>query len=300
MKKQVFIGTRGSRLAMIQAQSVLSKLTGLYPDLDFRIDKIATTGDRRKTSPIGKIPGFGIFVKELQIKLLQGKIDLAVHSLKDLPLQSPPGLCVAAVTKRVDARDVLVSRGKKLIELSSNSVIGTGSLRRRSQILAFRPDLKVKEIRGNIDTRLKKVFSEEVDGIVVAAAGLIRMGWEDKITEFLPDKHFLPEPGQGALAIEIKADDRDIWDIVRPMNHELTWQCVAAERAFALTMGGGCSTPVACLGTMKGKKLRLQGMAAGPEGLLFASEEGEGDFQDLVAQRLADRLIELGAIQNHL
>lgn len=297
MKKQITIGTRGSKLAEIQARWVLAKLASLYPETEFCLAMVVPIGDRKKSSPIGKIPARGVFVKELQKELLMGKIDMAVHSLKDLPLHSPKGLSLAAVTKRLDPRDVLVSRGERLKELASNSVVGTGSVRRERQLHAFRSDLQVRKIRGNIDTRLRLVSRREVDGIIVAAAGLIRLGWEDKITEILSVEHFLPEPGQGALALETRADDREVSALVKPLHHESTWKCVVAERAFAMALGAGCSAPVASLGTVNGTILRLRGMAAGPRGLLYASEEGSVDSLRQVAERLVNQLLERGAIR---
>jgi hydroxymethylbilane synthase len=211
---------------------VLERLTGLYPNLDFRVVQITTIGDRRKTTPIDRIPSYGVFVKELEEALLDGRVDLAVHSLKDLSLQIPDGLAIGAIMERDDPGDALVSWGHKLSELAANSVIGTGSPRRTAQLRVYRPDLRVKKIRGNIDTRLRLVDNGEVDGIIVAAAGLIRLGWEKKITEYLPVEHFLPQPGQGALVIEVRASDLEIRELVQPLHHQPTAQAVNAERAF--------------------------------------------------------------------
>ncbi|MFB0559594.1 MAG: hydroxymethylbilane synthase [Dehalococcoidales bacterium] len=296
MKKHIVIGSRGSRLAEIQARWVLTTLASIYPDVEFSLTKITTRGDRQKTVPLDRIPGYGVFVKELQEALLDGRIDLAVHSLKDLPTQTPKELSLAAVTKRLDPRDALVSRGRKLNELAPNSVIGTSSPRRTAQLLACRPDLKAAGIRGNIDTRLRKLSGGEVDGVIVSAAAMIRLGLEDRITEYLPVEHFLPQPGQGALGIETRAGDEEITELVQPLHHEPTWQSVFAERSFLQAMGGGCSAAVACLGTVSGNTLQLQGMAANNDGILYATEEGGILAPEQVAKRLAQRLLERGAL----
>ena len=295
MKQNIIIGTRGSRLAEIQTRSVLDRLANIYPDVDFSLTKIATIGDRQKTTPIDRIPGYGAFVRELEKALLDGRIDIAVHSLKDLPVQICQGLRLAAVIERLDPRDVLVSRSGKLSELAPNSLIGTGSPRRTAQLLAYRPDLRVKNIRGNIDTRLRKVSSGEFDGIIVAAAGLLRLGWEDRITEYLPIEHFLPPPGQGVLTIEIRADNSEMMTLAQPVNHEPTWQSMRAERAFLLAMGGGCATAIACLGQVSGNALQLQGMATSSGQPIYASEEGSALAPDEVAERLAQRLLAMSA-----
>ena len=297
MKKHIIIGARGSRLAEIQARSVLTRLANIYPDVEFSLTKIATKGDQQKTVPLGRISGYGVFVKELQEALLDGRIDLAVHSLKDMPTQIPQELSLAAVTERLDPRDALVSRGGRLNELAPNSVIGTGSPRRTAQLLAYRSDLRVQGIRGNIDTRLRKVSSGEVDGIIVAAAAMIRLGWEDRITEYLPLDHFLPQAGQGALGLEIRAEDDEMLTLVQPLHHESTWQSVVAERSFVQAMGGGCSAAIAALGTVTGNTLRLQGMAASSNGILYASEEGDVLASEQVAGRLAQRLLAMGAVR---
>jgi len=297
VKKYVTVGARGSRLSEIQARSVLSRLASIYPDIKFSLAKISTTGDRQKATPLHQISGYGVFVKEVQEALLEGRIDLAVHSLKDLPVEMPPALSLAAVSERLDPRDVLVTRGIKLDKLSPGSVIGTSSPRRTAQLLAYRNDLKVKAIRGNIDTRLRKVPDGEVDGVIVAAAAMIRFGWEDRITEYLPLEHFLPQAGQGTLGIEIRADDREVLSLVQPLNHKPTWRSVVAERAFLQALGGGCSTAAASHGIISGDVLRLHGMVVGHGETLYASEEGSALVPDEVAKQLAQKLLEMEAGQ---
>lgn len=296
MKKHVIIGSRSSRLALVQAESVLSELKLAHPGIKFELTKVVTTGDRHRHIPLNQMPVEGSFVKEIEDDLLGGRIDIAVHSLKDMPTQISPELSLAAVTMRLDPRDVLVSGGKKLSELTPNSVIGTGSPRRVAQLLDYRPDLKVKGIRGNINTRVGKVSSGEVDGVILAAAGLIRLGWEDRITEYLPLEHFLPSAGQGALAIEMRAGEDEMQTLVRSLHHQPTGQSVSAERTFLQAMGGGCSAAIACLGTVSGNTLKLQAMAVGRDGLIYDSEEGNTSTPEQLAERLANRMLEMGAL----
>lgn len=294
MIKRVIVGARGSKLAQIQAQSVIRALTTLYPTIEFILTGITTHGDRLPSAPIERIQSRGVFVKELEEALLDGRIDLAVHSLKDMPFQIPDGLSLAAVTERADSRDVLITRGAKLAELKPGSVIGTGSPRRIVQLHSLRPDLKVKGIRGNVDTRLRKVAGGEYDGIMVAAAGMLRLGLEARITEYLPVERFLPRAGQGALGIEVKAGS-EAEKLVRPLNHTATRQCVTAERAFEQAMGGGCSAAVGCLGSVDGNILRLRGMAVGRDGVYYSAEEGQAQNPDIIGRGLAQKLRAMGA-----
>lgn len=297
MRQPLIIGSRGSRLALTQAESVLASLKEANPGLEFSFTKIITEGDRHKNIPLNRMPDRGVFVKEVEEALLGGRIDLAVHSLKDLPTQIPHRLSLAAVTMRLDPRDAFVSRGRKLSELAPGSIIGTGSLRRTVQLLAYRPTLEVRGIRGNIDTRLRKVFSAELDGVIVAAAAMLRLGWKEKIIEYLSLENFLPEVGQGALAIEIRSEDKEIAKLVRPLNHEPTWRSIVAERTFLQALGGGCRAPIAALGTVTGNSLKLQGMVAHGSRVLHASEEGSTLTPELVGMRLAQRMLEMGASQ---
>jgi hydroxymethylbilane synthase len=276
----------------------MTELAVLYPDIELTLVKITTEGDRRKNVPVERISTYGVFVKEIQQALLKGRIDLAVHSLKDMPVEKTDGLSLAAVTERLNPGDVLISRGSRLLELSPGATIGTGSLRRSSQLTGCRPDLTVKGIRGNIDTRLRRVSDGEIDGIIIAASALIRLGLESKITEYLPLDKFLPSAGQGALGIEIRSEDRELAELVRPLRHEPTWFCVSAERSFVQALGGGCSAAVASLGEINGDNLRLQGMAASNDGLLCDIEEGEKLRFEQVALRLAQKLLDRGALRN--
>ncbi len=297
MRTKIVVGSRGSKLALIQAESVAAKIREVNPHLEVSISKIVTKGDRNSHSQLNRMAGVGVFVKELEEALLDDRIDVAVHSLKDMPTQIPQGLYLAAVTKRLDPRDVLVSRAKRLHELTPGSRIGTGSLRRAVQLASYRPDLEACSIRGNIDTRLRKVFRGEFDAVVLAAAALIRLGWEEKVSEYLPLGHFLPAVGQGALGIEVRLGDEEVAALVFLLNHLPTWQGVTAERAFLGALGGGCRAPIAALGTVNGTTLKLKGMVADVSGkkILHASEEGDAVASERVGGQLAQKMLTMGA-----
>lgn len=295
MRTRIMVGSRRSRLALIQTESVIARIREANPRLELSLREIVTTGDRNRHTRLDRL-GVAVFVKELEQALLDGGIDIAVHSLKDVPTEVPPGLRLVAVTERLDSRDALVAKST-LNEIAPGSRIGTGSLRRTVQLNQFRPDLDVCSLRGNVDTRLRKVSSGEVDGVIVAAAAMLRLGWEDRITEYLPLEHFLPAAGQGALVVEARIDDIEIAEIVSPLNHLPTWQSIVAERAFLREMGGGCRAPMAALGTVNSSILRLEGMIANPQGMgmLRASEEGSATSPEEIGIRLAQRMLAMGA-----
>jgi len=298
--RQVIIGSRGSRLAVLQAELVLHKLEQAYPDIKFSLSRITTTGDHDPETPLEKIGGQGVFVKELEQALLRNQIDIAVHSLKDMPTEIAPNLVLAAVPQREDARDVLITAsGQSLTELPSSSRLGTGSARRAVELLSQRPDLDVRPLRGNVDTRLRKITSGELDGAIMAAAALIRMGWQERITEYLPVEQFLPAIGQGALGIEIRADDSYITMLVSHLNHQPSHDSVLAERAFLRALGGGCRAPIAALGVVSGGYLELKGMVAGINSRRFMRdlEKGHVTSAEEIGQRLAHRLLDKGAAQ---
>lgn len=299
MREQIVIGSRGSRLALLQAEGVLARLRELHPSLPLTLARITTTGDRDKRLFLEREAGDGAFVKELEDALLDGRADVAVHSLKDLPTLLPQGLHLAVAMERLDPRDVLVSRAGRLAGLPAGARIGTGSPRRSLQLLACRPDLRVVGIRGNVDTRLRKVASGDLDGVILAAAALKRLGWEDKITEYLPTEQFLPAAGQGALGIEIRENDAGTSALVSPLNHPATWCSVLAERTFLREVGGGCRAPIAALGTVSGERLRLEGMVASPSSgtILRSSEEGSLGEAAQIGLRLARRLLGMGATE---
>jgi hydroxymethylbilane synthase len=298
MMREIKIGTRGSKLAIIQAEWVLTKLKEAAPGLKISLNKITTQGDQDSSTPLDKFAQEGIFVKELEKALLDGKIDLAVHSLKDLPTDIPHGLALGAVSSRLDSRDALISTAGQLDNLRPRAKIGTGSTRRAIQLLACRPDLETGVLRGNIDTRLRKAADGTFDGIIMAAAALIRLGWADKITQYLPIGYFLPAVGQGALGIEIRSDDYEIADLVSPVNHKATWQSIIAERTFLRALGGGCQTPIAALGTaLSNNTLRLEGMVAGTNSkrILRSREEGDARNPGQIGVRLAQKMMKMGA-----
>ena len=297
MRKKIIVGSRGSKLAMIQTEFVVSHLKAVLPGIDVSISRIVTGGDRNRNVPLENMAGIGFFVKELEEALFAKRIDLAVHSLKDVPTEISPELRLVVITERIDPRDVLVSRGEKLSELATGSKIGTGSLRRAVQLSSFRQDLAVSGIRGNVDTRMRKVTSGEYDGVILAAAALHRLGWEDKITEYLPTEYFLPAVGQGALVIEARAADTELAGMLAPLNHESTWQSVTAERAFLLALGGGCRAPIAALGTVNGTTLQLEGMVADNKKnrILRSSATGSTSEPENLGLQLAENLFGMGA-----
>ncbi len=292
MKTKIVIGSRGSKLALIQAESVVAKIREINPHIEVGISKIVTKGDRDRHAQLDHMEGIGVFVKELEEALLTGRIDLAVHSLKDVPTEIPQGLCLLAVTERLDPSDVLVSKSGRLNELASGARIGTGSLRRAAQLTGYRPDLEVCSIRGNVDTRLRKVASGEFDGVILAAAAMLRLGWQDKISEYLPLEHFVPAVGQGTLVIETRLGDEEIAGLISSLNHLSTWQSITAERAFLSAMGGGCRAPIAALGTVNSDTLKLEGMVADASGkkMLRAVEEGSTMLPEELGVRLAQRM----------
>jgi len=290
------IGTRGSALALAQTDWVKRRLEEHDRDLRVEVVKIKTSGDRFLTSPITSV-GKGIFVKEIEDALLEKKIDLAVHSMKDLPTVATPGLTIAAVPEREDARDALVTRsGAALKDLRSGASIGTGSLRRRAPILNRRPDLFVAPIRGNIDTRLRKMDDGEVDGLIMAAAGLKRLGLADRIREYLSTDVCLPAPAQGALALQTRDGDHVINTVVF-LRHSPTMLAVTAERALLEHLGGGCLLPVGAFASVSGDALNLAAVAADPDGRKLLREEhrGPAEAAEPIGIELAERLLSRGA-----
>ena len=295
MKEGIALGTRGSRLALLQTQYIANELKRLYPFLSFKVEKIRTEGD--KPSPSVSL-GKGMFVKELEVALVKGKIDMAVHSFKDVPTSLLSGLTIAAVSQREDPRDVLVSRKADSLDMLPHGArMGTGSPRRAAQIKAIRPDLSILDIRGNVNTRLEKLRQGYFDGIIMAAAGMIRLSLDKHITQYLPLHTFLPCPGQGALAVEVRKKDEEMKGLLSSLNHEPTAKAIMAERTFLRVLGGGCRTPIAALGKVEGSVLRLTGMVAAPDGgrLLRADMEGDAGDPEKVGTLLGQKLLEMGA-----
>lgn len=291
------IGTRGSALALAQAHWVKQKLEERHPGLKIETVTIKTSGDRFLHTPIKAIGGKGIFVKEIEEALLKSEIDLAVHSMKDLPTEIPRGLTVAAVPEREDPRDALVAPGgNSLRTLRSGARVGTGSLRRRAQILNYRPDLSILPIRGNIDTRVKKLEKGEVDALIMAAAGLKRLGWADRIIEYIPPEICLSAVAQGALGLESRHGDPLAENFVF-LHHIPTAVEVLAERAFLRRLGGGCQIPVGARAWVSENHMKLMGVVADVDGHKLFRGEISGSIQEpeRLGRELAERLLTEGA-----
>ncbi len=291
--RAVVIGTRGSQLALAQTRWVVERLKEQWPETEFTVRTVATSGDRG-ADPRER----GIFVKELEHALLEGTIDIAVHSLKDLPTKQPEGLYVASVPRRVDPRDALVGRNavKRLDQLPKGARVGTSSVRRKAQLLAYRPDLNVLPLRGNVDTRLKRLGSGEYDAIVLAAAGLLRLDLRNRIDEFLDPEVLLPAPGQGALALEVRRGDDLADELAYSLNHRETQVRVTAERAFLARLGAGCLAPVGALAYLEGEDLRLEGVVASPDGGELIRGEIAGPVEEAkeLGEELAEDILEQG------
>ncbi len=293
MKPALTIGSRGSQLALWQARWVQGRLEEL--GAASRIEIIRTTGDKITDVPLARVGTKGLFTKEIEEALLAGGIDVAVHSMKDVPTEVPAGLRIASVPRREDARDALV--GRRLAELAPGARVGTSSLRRTAQLLALRPDLTVESLRGNLDTRLRKVAEGLYDAVVLAAAGLRRMGWQDSITELLEPEVMCPAVGQGALAIETRADGGAAEQLVRKLNDADTEAAVLAERAVLHSLGGGCQVPIGAHAGVAGGRIRLRAVVVSPNGRTAVRRECAGDAADAarLGQRLGEELLEAGA-----
>jgi hydroxymethylbilane synthase (EC 2.5.1.61) len=287
------LGTRKSKLALWQANFVKEKLEALGCKVE--LVPITTTGDKILDAPLAKIGGKGLFVKEIENALLAGEIDLAVHSLKDVPITIPEGLTLSAITEREEPYDVLISRnGKKLEELPSGAVVGTSSLRRQVQIKRRRRDLKVEILRGNVDTRLRKLKEGLYDAIVLAYAGVKRMGLSGEISQVLED--FIPAVGQGSLAIETRAEDERVINFVKVLNHEESWLRTVCERAFLRELQGGCQVPMGAYAWIEGDRIKIKGFISDLEGERFLEGYEDGGLQEAeeVGKRLAQRLLREG------
>ncbi len=290
----VVLGTRASVLARTQTELVAAALTAAWPGLECTTRVIDTAGDRTQASgePLPEIGGKGLFTEELERALRDGEIDIAVHSLKDLPTEDADGVVIGAVPAREDPGDCLVSRAGTLAELPPGAVVGTSSLRRAAQLLAFRPDLEVRSIRGNVDTRVRKVRDGEFDATVLAAAGIRRLGLEDEVAEWLDEDVMLPSPGQGALAIQCRGGDPAL-ELLGPLDDAATRAEVTAERGFLRTLGAGCAAPVAALAAVSTTpRVRLQGLVASVDGADVVRVQGEGmanEIGELLARDAHDR-----------
>ncbi|MFQ5989058.1 MAG: hydroxymethylbilane synthase [Candidatus Methylomirabilales bacterium] len=298
MKRELRIGTRGSVLAVAQAERLAGELKRRYADLAPVLVKIKTSGDKFAHVPLSQVGGKGLFIKEIEEALQEGQVDVAVHSMKDVPTEIAPGLMIAAIFEREDASDVLVSRQKVTLDaLPRGARIGTSSLRRQAQLLHYRPDLTVIPLRGNLDTRLRKLGTEDLDAVVVAAAGVSRLGRQDEVTEILATEIILPAAGQGALGLEIRAENQEMYDLVAPLNHGASALTVAAERAFLARLGGGCQVPIAAFGQLDGDQFHLRAMVSKPDGteIVHGDRKGPSARAEEIGIALAEELLGRGA-----
>lgn len=297
IKTTLRIGTRGSALALTQARWVADKLKHQWPDVTVELNIIKTKGDILQAVPLAKIGGKGLFVKEIEDALLRHEIDIAIHSMKDVPADLPEGLEIGVMTDREDPRDVLISKGDiKIEDMPPEALIGTGSLRRGFQLRNLFPAIRIIPLRGNLDTRIRKIHTENLDGIVVAAAGMKRMGWINRISQFIPMDMMLPAIGQGVLGIEMREDDMGTRQAVSFINHSETWVEITAERAFLRRVGGGCQLPIAAYGKKQGEYLKLKGLLGSIDGRIMIRDEVEGRCKDAEALGvlLAEKILSRG------
>jgi hydroxymethylbilane synthase len=314
--RPLVIGTRGSRLAVWQAEHVASRLRAAFPTIALRLERIRTMGDKILDVPLAQVGGKALFVKEIEEALLAGQVDLAVHSMKDVPTDLPRGLTIAAIPRREDAADVLISRrGARLADLPRGARVGTSSLRRQAQLLHIRPDLAIVSLRGNLDTRIRKLSDEGLDAIVLAAAGVARLGLAHVVTEVLPPEVFLPAIGQGALGIEVReprAEDREpraasheprvesraarVAEMVKALDDRETHVAVRAERAMLKRLGGGCQVPIAAWATVEADAILLRGLIAATDGVTVIRGEARGTVgePETVGRDLAEDLLQRG------
>ena len=292
------IATRNSPLALWQAEHVKAELQKNHPHLEIELTGFTTRGDVLLDSPLAKVGGKGLFVKELETAMLEGKADLAVHSMKDVPMEFPEGLRLSVICEREDPRDAFVSNNfTSFDDLPEGAVVGTSSLRRQCQLSALRPDIEIRDLRGNVNTRLKKLDENRYDAIILAAAGLIRLDMRERISEFLDSTKSLPAGGQGAVGIECRADDERVLKLLAPLHHTNTDVCVRAERAMNLRLQGGCQVPIACYAELNSGRLSMRGLVGSLDGenILRVSGESDASGAESLGIRLAEELIELGA-----
>lgn len=292
------IGTRDSQLAMWQAEWVKTQLERIYPEQTFELVPMKTKGDKILDVALAKIGDKGLFTKELENGLLNNELDLAVHSLKDMPTVLPQGLIISAFCKREEPRDVYLSKdGIPFDELPEGALIGTSSLRRKAQLMYRRPDLKFSDLRGNLQTRWKKLQESGMNGIVLAAAGVKRLGWEERISQIFPEEFMLPAVGQGSIAVEVAEERSDMRELLSKLNHPETELAVLAERTLMRRLEGGCQVPIGALAHVVDGKVHLKGMVASINGERLIRAEASGTDPELVGYDVAGRLIELGAAE---
>lgn len=296
-RTELTIGTRGSKLALWQSEHIkarIEELTGLPVSLKV----IKTTGDKVLDVPLAKVGGKGLFTKEIEVELLAGTVDLAVHSMKDVPTELPDGCVIAATPERVDPRDVIVAgAGLNLDSLPSGARVGTSSLRRRSQLLALRPDVQIVDVRGNLDTRMRKAETGEVDAVILAAAGITRMGWADRITHYIDPAQMVPAVGQGAIGVEIRADDAFMAEVCERLTDADTLTCVTAERVVMRRLEGGCQVPIGAHCRREGDRLVMDAFVGSLDGATLLRHRLEGDVAEpvMLGEAMVDRLLDMGA-----
>lgn len=296
MKNKLVFATRPSTLARWQTQHIIQMLQTRWPELICEVVMITTEGDRVLDKPLPEIGGKGLFTFELEQALLENRVDAAVHSLKDLPTEDAPGLTVGVIPQRADPRDVLICPAGYMLEtLPAGAVIGTSSIRRQAQLLAHRPDLQIKPIRGNVDTRIRKAVAGQYDAIILAAAGVTRLGLDEHITQYLPFEIMLPAPGQGALGIQFRAGDDQTRELLSAIDDVPAYKAATAERAFLSALGGGCSLPVGALASFDGDTIRLQGVVAAPDGGRSLRVAASGHNPQTVGEELAKKALAQGA-----
>lgn len=292
----IVIGTRTSNLALWQSNTIKNLLENRWSYIECRLESFVTKGDKTLDKPLPEIGGKGLFTAELEAALGEGRIDLAVHSLKDLPTEDTPGLIIGAICQRADVRDVLIAQsGSTLASLQGGSIVGTSSLRRQAQLLAHRPDLNVRPIRGNVETRIGKVKTGAYDAVVLAAAGVTRLGLDKAISDWLSLSVMLPAPGQGALAVQCRANDDTTQGYLAAIHDPAVAACVKAERAFLSALGGGCSLPVGAYAVMEGETIHLDGLVAGEDGRQVIHVSGDDRHPQKLGQEIAQQAIALGA-----
>ncbi len=306
-RKKIVIGTRGSKLALWQAEWVAGKLRERDPDVEIELNKIKTTGDKILDVPLAKVGGKGLFVKEIEEALLRHEADIAVHSMKDVPTDFPDGLHLAVICRREDPRDAFIApveggafKVRRFADLPQGAVVGTSSLRRACQILSIRPDIRIGQLRGNLDTRLRKLDEGQFDAIILAAAGVKRLGWDKRITEILEPEVSLPAIGQGAVGIECRIDDDVVHQVIGPLGHEETAACVRAERAFLTKLEGGCQVPIAAFARLEGGDvpvLVMDGLVGSVTGdrIIRVHGKGKPDEGEKIGTDLAERILARGA-----
>jgi hydroxymethylbilane synthase len=291
------IATRKSPLALWQAEHVKKRLQETHADLTVELVSMTTEGDRFLDAPLVAVGGKGLFIKELETALLEGRADIAVHSMKDVTIDLPEELALPVIMEREDTRDVFISNSyEKIEDLPAEAILGTSSLRRQSQVKALYPDIELKDLRGNVGTRLGKLDNGEYDGILLAAAGILRLGMPERVTQFLSHSLLLPAIGQGAIGIECRAGDDVVEKLIAPLNHEATSLCVETERAYSRRLFGGCQLPIAGQATIEANEITLNGLIARVDGseVIQAEQKGSIDEIDNIGITLAETLLQRG------